>query len=81
MCPMDSFIFINAWLTILLYFSDRSIPSLESLVKDSDRSDLNKLKSFIYEASQFENDVCRKNKLNMKQSTFPNQEIDCKVPK
>ncbi|XP_076100413.1 ral GTPase-activating protein subunit beta-like isoform X2 [Mytilus galloprovincialis] len=61
--------------------ADKSIPTLESLVKDNDRTDLNKLKSFIDKAVQFENEISRKSKLNMKHSPFPSQDIECKTPR
>ncbi|XP_052058883.1 ral GTPase-activating protein subunit beta-like isoform X1 [Mytilus californianus] len=61
--------------------ADKSIPTLESLVKDNDRTDLNKLKSFIDKAVQFENEISRRSKLNMKQSPFPSQDIECKTPR
>ena len=61
--------------------ADKSIPTLESLVKDNDRSDLNKLKAFIDKSIQFENEINRRSKLNMKQSAFPHQDVECKTPR
>jgi hypothetical protein len=50
-------------------------------VKDNDRSDLNKLKAFIDKSIQFENEINRRSKLNMKQSAFPHQDVECKTPR
>ncbi|KAJ8308235.1 hypothetical protein KUTeg_013109 [Tegillarca granosa] len=60
---------------------DKSIPTLESLVTDKMRGDLNKLKSFIEKQIQFENHVSTKSKLDMSKMQFPNSHTECKQPK
>lgn len=65
----------------LLFFRDKSIPTLESLVTDKMRGDLNKLKSFIEKQIQFESQVSTKSKLEMSKMQFPNSQTECKQPK
>ena len=60
---------------------EKSIPTLESLVTDEKRPELNKLRSFIEKQAQFEAQVSQKKQQEMKSMPFPNKDTECKPPK
>lgn len=60
---------------------DKSIPTLESLVTDENRPELNKLKSFMEKQAQFEDQISQTKQEEMQSMTFPNQDTECKPPK
>ena len=65
-----------------MYFRDKSIPQLESLVTDPKmQSDIDKLKRQIEQQTQFEKNVGRKSLQEAEDRKFPNTEIDCKPPR
>ncbi|XP_056022408.1 ral GTPase-activating protein subunit beta-like isoform X3 [Ostrea edulis] len=61
--------------------ADKSIPTLESLVTDENRPELNKLKSFMEKQAQFEDQISQTKQEEMQSMTFPNQDTECKPPK
>ena len=63
-------------------FSDKSIPSLDSLVTDVKmQSELDKLKRHIEHQTQFESNISRRSQLDAARRPFPNPATECKPPK
>ncbi|XP_062588576.1 ral GTPase-activating protein subunit beta-like [Saccostrea cucullata] len=66
---------------VTLTKADKSIPSLESLVTDEKRPELNKLKSFMEKQAQYEAQISQKKQQEMQKMSFPNRDTECKPPK
>lgn len=67
----------------LIFFvnSDLSIPSLESLVTEEDKADLDKLKIFIELQTKAEEKFQERIKQERAKLTYPNPQTECKAPR
>ncbi|KAL5009165.1 hypothetical protein ScPMuIL_014746 [Solemya velum] len=61
--------------------SDKSIPTLESLVSEKDRPALEKLKSYIDLQVQYEERVSKNAKEEREKAPFPRPQTECKPPR
>ncbi|KAK3094041.1 hypothetical protein FSP39_023374 [Pinctada imbricata] len=61
--------------------ADKSIPTLESLVTDNQRTELNKLKGFIEKQMSMETNVEQRSKQEIQTMKFPNPDTECKQPR